>query len=166
VRSAAGVDEERGDVVEVVGARFVLPEAPAAEAPPLVTREELWRAGEILGLLLAILLALQLGVRPLLRRLAAAPAPPPAAEPLLTSVAGPAVTTTALPPATAEPGQGEALLAAPGGVAGAGPAAERMVSLKQFAGEIRASLISEVAEFVASHPEDSARVVRSWLHGG
>ena len=39
------------------------------------------------------------------------------------------------------------------------------VALRNVLGQVKASLVEEVAEFVNQHPDEAVRVVRSWLHG-
>ena len=75
VRNAIGVDQQRGDTVEVVSMRFAEPgdipeEIDPALLPVLLglTKAELFRIGEIAGYVLLGLLAMLLVVRPLIRR--------------------------------------------------------------------------------------------------
>ena len=71
VRSAAGLDDERGDTVSVVSRRFVMPEIEPIEEEGLFSfdKNDLVRFGE-LGLIAVIaLLVILLGIKPALRRL-------------------------------------------------------------------------------------------------
>lgn len=154
VRSAAGVDEERGDVVEVVSRPFAVIEPAAAEEPLLTfTREEYWRLGELAGLGLLTLLVLLFGVRPLIRSF--------------------------LPKAQAEPGDALLLAAGPGGQALAAitageptPASaaamtgpDEKIDLLNVQGGVSANLVNELSRVVEARPDDTVRVIRSWLHG-
>jgi flagellar M-ring protein FliF len=173
VRSAAGIDESRGDVVEIVSRPFVLPEAPPApdEAWPEVIPERYGRLVELAVLSLLTLVVLFLGVRPALRRLLPAArnggsAPEATAvvrgvdgKPLL--VHGATGTTIGIdragnPVVVREP------IAAEGRADPADGA--DMVSLRSVRGQVQASLLGDVAEAIEASPEDAVRVVRTWLH--
>jgi hypothetical protein len=39
-----------------------------------------------------------------------------------------------------------------------------MVDLKQVRGQVRASLVNDVAQVIEEAPNDAVRVIRSWLH--
>ena len=167
VRGAAGIDEERGDVVEVVPRRFVQPEPGASDAPSTLLglgREDYWRAAELATLAALTLLVLLLGVRPALRRIlpereapAAEPAPPALGAdgtPLLTHGG-----------AGAEPDAAGSADTAPGLVgrlAGGGS----MLELRNVRGQVRASLVHDVAQIVDARSEEAVRVIRGWMHEG
>ncbi|MDX6750249.1 flagellar basal-body MS-ring/collar protein FliF [Geminicoccaceae bacterium 1502E] len=166
VRSAAGLDEERGDVVEVISRRFVQPviEEPLPSSSFSLTREEIWRLGELLALVISSLAVMLLGVRPLLRHLL--PAPPPSPAPAGAAPGG------RLEPAdpAALPGAGEAEGATalpPGSPAGAleGPSEQPLLRLSGVEGRVKSSLVREVTELIGRHPDETTRVVRNWLHG-
>lgn len=151
VRSAAGVDEERGDVVEVVSRPFAQPEPEASAEPGLfaLSRDDLVRFAELGGLALLAGAVLLFGVRPLVRSLQPRTS---AAE----EAAGAAAESVALPgPATAElPAPASEPAAASLGEGEAGAAVE---------GSTRDALLRQVAEAVSQRPEDAVRVIRSWL---
>jgi len=151
VRSAAGVDEERGDVVEVVSRPFVEPEPePTVESGLLdLGREELARLVELGGLALLAALVLLFGVRPLVRSLR------PAAQ-LGEAAAGRAE-------AGALPAPGVAQLPAPTGEAPVGSPGDGAPAL-EAEGSARDALLRHVAEIVANRPEDAVRVIRGWLN--
>jgi flagellar M-ring protein FliF len=151
VRSAAGVDEERGDVVEVVSRPFVLPEPEPVAEPSLfeLGREELLRLVELGGLALLAAALLIFGVRPLVRSLRP---PAPTGEPALAApgdaVALPASTTDRLPAPSAE------ATAAAGG---------ELTPVSGREEPARDALLRQVATIVAERPDDAIRVVRGWL---
>jgi len=151
VRSAAGVDEERGDVVEVVSRPFVLPEPEPVAEPSLfeLGREELLRLVELGGLALLAAALLIFGVRPLVRSLRP---PGPTGEPALAApgdaVALPASTTDRLPAPSAE------ATAAAGG---------ELTPVSGREEPARDALLRQVATIVAERPDDAIRVVRGWL---
>jgi flagellar M-ring protein FliF len=183
VRSAAGVDEGRGDVVEVVSRPFA-----AAALPPEPASEDGWGAmlaggqGRLLDLgvfSLLTLLVLFFGVRPALRRLLAAvqPATAPSStavvlgadgKPLLVHGATGAtigVDRAGNPVVVREPVAAEPPAARPGLGESAGQGGE-MIDLKNVQGPVQASLLGDVARAIEANPEDAVRVVRGWLHGG
>lgn len=153
VRSAAGFDEERGDVVEVVSRPFVEIAPEPAPEPSLLEfgREEIWRIGELVGLALLASLVLFFGVRPVVRSLRSTSTPedarsraaPAAEEAIATTIGGSPV--PALEGASPAGSQAVAALA--------GPEAQ----------PTRASALEEVARMVESEPEAALRVIRGWL---
>lgn len=170
VRSAAGVDEERGDVVEVVSRPFVAARDAAPGDEPLLdlSPEDYRRAGELAVLALLTLAVLFFGVRPVLRRVFPEPSP---AEPRIAAGGAAGGAATGRADAGAEGTAGGTALLADGTGRGdgtdqtAGSAGETLVSLRQVEGQVRASLLQEVAEIIDKHPDDAVRVVRGWLHG-
>jgi flagellar M-ring protein FliF len=185
VRSAAGVDESRGDVVEVVSRPF------ASTAPqPEVEPENDWLApitadhGRLVEL--AVLSALTLvvlffGVRPALRRVLSAVQPAPAAnatavvlgadgKPLLVHGATGAtfgVDRAGNPVVVREPVAADAPVPRLGrDEAAEKPGEAELVDLKHVRGQVQSSLLGEVARAIEANPEDAVRVVRGWLHGG
>jgi len=152
VRSAAGVDEERGDVVEVVSRPFVEPEPEPTVEPGLLDlgREELARLVELGGLVLLAALVLLFGVRPLVRSLR------PAAQLGEAAAAGRAE-------AGALPAPSVARLPAPAGEAAVGSPGDGVPALEDE-GSARDALLRRVTEIVATRPEDAVRVIRGWLN--
>lgn len=176
VRSAAGADEARGDVVEVVSRPFMTPEIPMLE-------EERWLdVGEAgyqrlieLGVLSALtLVVLLFGVRPLLSRLfptarrdgekateeRALPAEPRLligadaeqafADSAFASdpqlLADAAFSGGAVQPDHRYPTSGMALLTGPD--------------------TSRSPLLAEIAQAIETRPEDAVRIIRGWLQAG
>lgn len=161
VRGAAGLDPERGDRLEIVSRRFVAPEAGQEDEEPLLglERDDYWRIAELATYALLTVLVLLFGIRPVLRRVL------PPHEPARTAV-GPGADGT---PLLAQPGtlaEGQALPApAEPGTSIAHPDPNATVALRNVLGQVKASLVEEVAGFVDQHPDEAVRVVRSWLHG-
>lgn len=150
VRSAAGVDEERGDVVEVVSRPFVQPELelPTESNPLAFSREELTRAAELAGLALLAALVLLFGVRPLVRSLRPAPAAEPPAlagdqQLLVTSSVGGPTEAGTLP--------SQAPMQLPASSTDTAAAYEARPLLEHLSG------------LIADRPEDAVRVIRTWL---
>jgi flagellar M-ring protein FliF len=159
VRGAAGLDDGRGDRVEIVSRRFVQPDLAGEAEDTLLglPHESYWRAAELATYALLTLLVLLLGVRPLLRRLFPSQEPAPSVS-ALTGVATPLLAQTA-----ADPGAGEPLLE--DGTARLPDGPGTTVALRNVLGQVKASLVEEVAGFVNQHPDEAVRVVRGWLHG-
>ncbi|WP_135468522.1 flagellar basal-body MS-ring/collar protein FliF [Crenalkalicoccus roseus] len=151
VRAAAGLDERRGDRVEVVSMRFAAPEAEAPEPagllglalPPAL----LARLAETALLALVALAAILLLGRPVVSRLSAALSAPPALA----------------APATAAAGDAPAVAAGEGSGAAALPPAEDMVTLAHVQGQMRASSIQGLERLVQDKPDEALMVLRRWL---
>ncbi len=182
VRSAAGIDESRGDVVEVVSRPFATvaaaPEPPSGAGWSSMLAGEFDRYAELGVLSLLTLAVLLFGVRPLLRRVLAVVAPTPApsatavvlgadGKPLLVHGAtgatigvdragNPVVVREAVTAESGTPGPGQDDAGHKGG---------GLIDLKHVQGGIRASLLGEVTRAIDANPEDAVRVVRGWLHG-
>ncbi len=164
VRSAAGVDDERGDMVQVVSRQLVAAVVGEPEPEPFLglDPEHVWRLAELGTLVGVALLMLLFGVRPAIRRLLPQPVVEVRAELPLVAEAG----AEALPMAVA-PSQGETPQAVVGRAGEQPPqlAAEAGTQLHNVIGHVRVNLIEEVAQIVHDHPNDAVRVVRGWLHG-
>ncbi|HFA60376.1 MAG TPA: hypothetical protein ENJ83_06775, partial [Rhodospirillales bacterium] len=190
-RSAVGIDEERGDRIEIVSRPFVQPEVVPPEEPGLV-ETLLDRYGRYLETVLWVLLGtvvLMFGVRPLITRLlpgGAAQAVQPQrtavvvgadGKPLLVHGAsgtlvtvderGQPVVVQAEVPA-GEAGAAESRTPAAAGEAKAPQTTaeedHELVDLDKVAGKVKASLVNEVADILERYPEEAVRVIRSWLH--
>lgn len=171
VRSAVGIDDERGDTLSIVSRRLAQPEPLPVVDDTLLgfARADLMRFAELGGLAGIALLVLLLGVRPLLRRLQPARAAaagagggvrllngPDGKQLLIQATPGTAVTIDERGnPVVTRNGQ-------PGDAAGE-PSEDR-VTLRQIEGDVRASLLTDMAELIEDRPEDAIRVIRSWLH--
>jgi flagellar M-ring protein FliF len=181
-RSAVGLNEERGDTLQIVNLRFADVENPLASVADTgllgFSKVELMRIAEILVLGVVGILVLLLVVRPVVSRLLeAAPAASQGGGGLLPDM-------SAAQPALAGPG---ALIGAelPGGAVGApaGTAAalaqpagtalldedmpsevDAMIDLNKVEGRVRASSIRKIGEIVEKHPEEAVAIVRNWLY--
>jgi flagellar M-ring protein FliF len=171
VRGAVGIDDERGDTLSIISRRLARPEPlPVVDDGTLLgfAHADLMRFAELGGLAGIALLVLLLGVRPLLRRLQPARTGPGNAGGvrLLTGPDGRQLLIQATPgtavtidergnPVVTRNGQ-------PGDAAGE-QTGDR-VSLRQIEGDVRESLLTDMAELIEDRPEDAIRVIRSWLH--
>ncbi|ACA19452.1 flagellar M-ring protein FliF [Methylobacterium sp. 4-46] len=151
VRTAVGYDKGRGDQVEVANLRFAdtavpaeLPEEGLLASLLKPTKEEVLRLVELAVLALLTLVVVLAVMRPLLRRVLPAEAPP---EPALAAVA-------VLPAAGAEGEGAPALPESP---------ARQLVEFAKINGKIQAETIARVAEIVRQNPVETAEVLRGWI---
>lgn len=165
VKAAVGFNAGRGDVVKVVNVRFARDAASEAgqDAGGLLSnfdKNDIMRAVELgLGALVAILL-LVFGLRPLLKSLNQPAGASAGAGGYPMMVSGPGAgrpgdggpVQLTLDPVTGAP------LALPEG------ALEQKIGIARIEGQVKASSVKSVSEFVDSHPEESVSILRSWLH--
>jgi len=155
VRSAMGFNQTRGDQLEVVNVRFARPDGSAAggtEASGGIfdfDRNDIMRGVELLVLLIVGALMIFFVLRPLVK-------------------------------AAAGGGQGGGLITAGAAVGGGGgsvlPGAaasvpalppsemDQRLDIAKIEGQVKASSVRKVAEFVESHPDESTSILRSWVH--
>jgi flagellar M-ring protein FliF len=163
VRTTIGFDAKRGDQVEVANLRLAeTPVIPAAEPAgwmgmPQFTKDDIMRAVELGVMALLALLAMLLIVRPMLRRLLpgeapAAPAPAVAANPYGYAVA------TSLPAVAAAPDPQVPLPPPP-------PSrTATMIDIAQVQGQVHAQSVQKVGELADRNPNETASIIRNWLH--
>lgn len=154
VRAAVGYNADRGDQVTVVNVRFpATSEAGGTEAAnPLLgfDKNDIVRAVELAILGLVALLMIFFVARPLVKG--------------VTSGGGGGFLTAAPRPAGGPEGQrqfaaeGEENLALPG------PDYEGRIDIARIEGQVKASSIKRVSEFVDRHPDESVSILRGWLH--
>lgn len=169
VKAAVGFDAERGDTVKVTNVRFAreaIDEAGIAAKAGLLSgfdKNDVMRAIELGVLAILGILMTLFGVRPLLKGLTGGGAAG-GKLPALTGVAGGQYTTRlvstpdggtmqiAVDPQTGEP------LALPG------PDMDQRIDIARIEGQVRASSVKRVSDFVDKHPDESVSILRSWLH--
>jgi flagellar M-ring protein FliF len=150
VRSAVGFDQARGDVVSVVNVRFDRQagdgEGVTAASPFAFDKNDIMRAGELVVMAVMVLLIILFVVRPMLKV-------PPGAEGglVLAGPGGMPVSQLQIDPATGQP----LALSGPG---------DGGLDISRIEGQVKASSVKQVAEFVEKHPEESVSILRSWLH--
>lgn len=183
IRSAVGLNEERGDTLEIANLRFAEVETDTGNDGETgflgLAFVELTKAAEVLVLGLVGILVLLLVVRPLMKRLMEMqPAQGEDGAGLLPNLVG-AQPVLAGPDSPAmsglPPGATPALGAADGGTAvaqqlGTAPPEESdsemetMIDLNRVEGRVRASSIRKIGEIVEKHPEEAVSIVRTWLY--
>ncbi|WP_304168546.1 flagellar basal-body MS-ring/collar protein FliF [Phenylobacterium aquaticum] len=168
VKTAVGFDQTRGDQVTVVNVKFpseVDPEGVTTTSPLMgFDKNDIMRAAELGVLTIVALLMMLFIVRPLLRGAAGGGAGG-SSLPALTMAAAPGMTrivTTAdgqpmqiqVDPSTGQP------LALPS----PGAEMDSRIDIARIEGQVKASSVKRVAEFVDKHPEESVSLLRTWLH--
>jgi flagellar M-ring protein FliF len=162
VRAAVGFDQGRGDQVSVVNVRF--PSADDNEgvtaANPLMgfDKNDIMRAAELAVMGVVAILMMLFIVRPLLKGALGGGGGPP-------MLGGPQVTRLAAGPdgqplqISVDPATGQTMaLPAPASEV------EQKIDIARIEGQVKASSVKRVAEFVDKHPEESVSILRSWLH--
>ena len=164
VRTAVGFNGDRGDQVTVVNVRFPSADAEGGveTANPLMgfDKNDIMRAVElgILGLVAVLLIFFV--VRPMLK-----PNGGGRGLPALTSAGGPAVTRLVTTPdgqsmqVSVDPATGQPLA-----LPGPGNELDQRIDIARIEGQVKASSVKRVSEFVETHPEESVSLLRSWLH--
>ena len=162
VRSAVGYDQQRGDQVTVVNVRFTHDEAAGGvtAGSPLLgfDKNDMMRGGELMVMLVVAGLLIFFVARPLMKgggngvgqivpQMLGGPSP------MLAGGGGHAQLTV-------DPHTGEALALLPA----SGADMEQRIDIAKIEGQVKASSVKRVAEFVDKHPEESVSILRTWLH--
>jgi len=165
VKAAVGFDQARGDQVSVVNVRFASVDdgEGVAAASPLMgfDKNDIMRAAELGVLGIVAILMMLFIVRPLLRGAMGGGGGPmamlggPQATRIVTNADGQPMQIS-VDPATGQ----QMALPAPGGV----PELEAKIDIARIEGQVKASSVKRVAEFVDKHPEESVSIIRGWLH--
>jgi flagellar M-ring protein FliF len=166
VKTAVGFDAARGDQVSVINVRFPTAEGMAAGEKTGVMaafdKNDIMRAIELGVLAIVALLVLLFAVRPFLKSLSGGPMP--------MALAGPGQTApqvTRLVTLTDGSTQQVVIDSAGEPIALAGPAnsdIDQRIDIAKIEGQVKASSVKRVAEFVDRHPEESVAILRTWLH--
>ncbi len=158
VAAAVGIDESRGDRIEVQNVQFSREPAPAGgvEAGSSLfnfTKNDIMRGVELLVLLVTGVLLIFFVLRPLLKTASGG-----GGQLQLAGAGGPAVTSLQT---TIVGGAGGAVPQLPG------PSEmEQRLDIARIEGQVKASSVKKVADFVEKHPEESTSILRSWVHEG
>jgi flagellar M-ring protein FliF len=170
VRSAVGFNQDRGDQVTVVNVHFPSPEDPegVTSANPLMgfDKNDVMRTAE-LGVLAAVAVMMILFiVKPLLTGLGGGSGGGSGGEMSFPMLPGQPVTRIAATAdgqplqLTVDPVTGQLALPSPG----PGGELDHKIDIARIEGQVKASSVKRVAEFVERHPEESVAILRSWLH--
>ncbi|HEX5377162.1 MAG TPA: flagellar basal-body MS-ring/collar protein FliF [Phenylobacterium sp.] len=170
VRTAVGFDQTRGDQVTVVNVQFPAEANPegVTAANPLMgfDKNDIMRAAELGVMAVVVILMMLFIVRPMLRggggggSMGGLPALSMAGGPTMTRI----VTTPDGQPmqvqVPVDPATGQALALPNHGISDM----EQRIDIARIEGQVKASSVKRVAEFVDSHPEESVALLRTWLH--
>lgn len=158
VRTAVGYNADRGDQVTVVNVPFPTLDAGAGEgvtaSNPLMgfDKNDIMRAVELAVLAIVAILMVFFVVRPLVKNATA-----PGSGGGLQAVGQARVGGGDLVHAQMADGDNLA-------IAGPGDAMDQKLDIARIEGQVKASSVKRVAEFVERHPEESVSIVRTWLH--
>lgn len=159
VAAAAGIDESRGDKIEVINVRFnhdtgIAGGLEGASSMFDFSKDDIMRFIE-LGILTAVAFLLIFFVlRPLLKTAAGGTNLPAVVAPGGVPVT--AVTTTVIGP----DGQPQLVqLPSPSEM-------EQKIDIARIEGQVKASSVKKVADFVQSHPDEAAGILRTWVAEG
>ncbi|MFC7379137.1 flagellar basal-body MS-ring/collar protein FliF [Brevundimonas sp. GCM10030266] len=159
VAAAVGIDEARGDKIEVLNVRFNRDPVAGggAEAGSSMfdfTKNDMMRGVELLVLLITGILLIFFVLRPLLKAATGGAT----ATPQLAGPGGVPVTSLQT-----------SIVGGAGGVDGlpqlGGPSEmDQRLDIARIEGQVKASSVKKVAEFVEKHPEESTAILRNWVH--
>jgi len=161
VQTAVGFDQARGDQVTVVNVKFpsaVDPDGVTAANPLMgFDKNDIMRAAEVAVMAIVAILMMLFIVRPLLKGAMGGGGGP------MTMLGGATrMVTTAdgqQMQIAVDPVTGQSLLPAPGGAD-----LDQKIDIARIEGQVKASSVKRVSEFVEKHPEESVSIIRTWLH--
>lgn len=159
VRSAMGFSADRGDQVSVINVRFNrdVPAVGGTDAgAPLMnfTKNDIMRGVELLILAIVGFAMIFFVVRPLLKT--------------ARGEGGPSVTALQTTAIGGGPARGGALAGPEGAAALPAPGSDmdQRIDIARIEGQVKASSVKKVAEFVDKHPEESVSILRTWVQEG
>lgn len=164
VSAAVGIDTARGDKLEVLNARFnrdlaVVGGEEAKSSLFDFTKNDLMRGVELLVLLITGILLIFFVLRPLLK--SASGGAPGGAMQLAGALPGGGSVTT-LQTTTMTGGGGGPMHQ----LTGPPSDMEHRLDIARIEGQVKASSVKKVADFVEKHPDESVSILRSWVHEG
>ncbi|MFP4097267.1 MAG: flagellar basal-body MS-ring/collar protein FliF [Alphaproteobacteria bacterium] len=168
VRTAAGFDENRGDVIEVVNQQFaqIIGEESELEDNRIFgfERSELLDAAEMLAVVVMLVLVVLLVLQPMVSKLVMVDSGTGQSGPLDDLLNHDLLAASPANPALAPP------VAQPVGVDGrplsdtdSDEDDDSLINLQGIEGKVKASTVKRVEEIVESYPSEAVAVVRSWL---
>ncbi|MFZ5720769.1 MAG: flagellar basal-body MS-ring/collar protein FliF [Pseudomonadota bacterium] len=167
VRTAVGFDADRGDQVSVINVRF--PTVDSGEgvvaASPLMgfDKNDIMRAVELAVLAVVGILMIFFVARPLLGGAGGGKGGKSGGGG--NALVGPAPVQRVMVSPDGQPmqiaGDGGSHLALPGPDSSEGGS---RIDMARVDGQVRASAVKKVSEFVERHPDESVAILRSWLH--
>ncbi|PLR25549.1 flagellar M-ring protein FliF [Caulobacter zeae] len=165
VKTAIGYDAARGDQVKVTNIRFPTAEDQGLTEGGLMAgfdKNDLMRVAEIGVLAIVALLILLFAVRPFIKSLTQ----PAGQHPIQLALGQGDQPVTRL--VTLSDGTTQQVVVDQSGepIAIAGPVSDidQRIDIAKIEGQVKASSIKRVSEFVEKHPEESVAILRNWLH--
>ena len=157
VAAAVGIDETRGDKLEVVNVRFnrepsAAPGAEEGSSMFAFDKNDIMRGVELLILAVTGFVLVFFVLRPLLKAATGS-----GGAPALAGAGGIPVTALDTQVVGGTLAGGAPMLAGPSDM-------EQRIDIARIEGQVKASSIKKVADFVDSHPEESTAILRSWMH--
>ena len=162
VRTAVGFDQARGDQITVVNVRFPVEENTegVTSANPLMgfDKNDIMRGVELAVLAIVAILMMLFIVRPLLRGASG--------QGGLPALAGPAGVGRIVGSADGQPRQIQVDPATGQPLALPGPSSDidGRIDVARIEGQVKASSVKRVSEFVEAHPDEAVALLRTWLH--
>jgi len=158
VAAAVGIDATRGDKIEVLNVRFnrdlaVVGGEEASSSLFNFTKDDIMRGVELLVLLVTGLLLIFFVLRPLLKSASGG------GGQMQLAGAGGAPVTSLQTAIMAGAGGGAPQLAGPSDM-------DQRLDIARIEGQVKASSVKKVADFVDKHPDESTSILRSWVHEG
>lgn len=160
VKAAIGFNADRGDTVQVTAMRFnrdasVVGGEEAKSSLFDFTKNDIMRGVELLVLLITGILLIFFVLRPLLKTASGG-----GGSPQLAGAGGMPVThlQTSMV-AGADSMGGSNLMLPPSEM-------DQRLDIARIEGQVKASSVRKVAEFVEKHPDESTAILRSWVHEG
>lgn len=163
IRTAVGFDQARGDQVTVVNVRFPTAEDPdgVTAASPLMgfDKNDIMRAAEVAVMAIVAILMMLFIVRPLLKGALGGGGGGqitmlPGGTRVVTNADGQQMQIS-VDPVTGQ----QIALPAPGN-----HDLEQKIDIARIEGQVSASSVKRVSEFVDKHPDESVSIIRTWLH--
>jgi flagellar M-ring protein FliF len=163
VKTAIGFDAARGDQVRVTSIRFPQPEDQGLEKAGLLSsfdKNDLMRMGELGVLAIVAIMILMFAVRPFLKSMMT-----PGTGGGQLAISNQPVTRLV----TLSDGSTQQVVVDQSGesIALAGPSSndiDQRIDIAKIEGQVKASSIKRVSEFVDKHPDESVAILRTWLH--
>ncbi|MFN3834492.1 MAG: flagellar basal-body MS-ring/collar protein FliF [Glycocaulis sp.] len=153
---AAGIDESRGDVIEVAQLRFARPDIDIGTPAPsgfALSRADIMRIAEIAVLFITAILIVLLVARPLVKGAISGP------KPALAGMGGGAMALPSGPRPQALTNSSGEPLALP-----EREGSEETIDIAHIDGQVKKSSIKKVSTLVEKHPDESMAILRSWMH--
>ncbi|MEE2688334.1 MAG: flagellar basal-body MS-ring/collar protein FliF [Pseudomonadota bacterium] len=176
IRSALGIDDSRGDKLEIVSVRFAGASIGIGAddfSSTLLSGfdpDQLQRMVEIIVLAVVSVLIILLVVRPLIAKVfevtPQAMTPPPGMEgmpPMLPSDTAPQTMTGDM----AQLSGPDAMMGAEGAMIptmSGGQPEESLIDMGQVEGRVRASSLRKVGEIIEKHPDEAVSIIRNWMY--